>query len=50
MNELFDKQVSAQKNTPRVHASFCKPTKNCVMKMKVVEANEAIVLMEEITL
>ena len=38
MNELLDKQVNAQKEslikTSRVHASSCKPTKKCAMKMK----------------
>ena len=38
MNELFDKEVNAQKeslkNTSGVHASSRMPTKRCAMKMK----------------
>ena len=35
MSELLDKQVIAQKEkTSRIHASSCKPTKKCAMKMK----------------
>ena len=38
MNELFDKEVNAQKeslkNTSGVHASSRMPTKKCAMKMK----------------
>ena len=38
MNELFDKQVNAQKeslkNISGVHASSHMPTKKCAMKMK----------------
>ena len=38
MSELFDKQVNAQKEILKkpsgVHASSCKPTKKCAMKMK----------------
>ena len=38
MSKLFDKQVNAQKEkTSGVHASSRKPTKKCVMKMKVEE-------------
>ena len=39
MSELLDKHMNAQKeslkNTPGVPASFQKPMKKCVMKMKV---------------
>ena len=38
MSELLDKQVNVQKESlktfSRVHASSCKPTKKCAMKMK----------------
>ena len=38
MNELFDKEMNAQKEslkkTSGVHTSFRKPTKKCAMKMK----------------
>ena len=38
MSELFDKEVNVQKEslkkTSGVHASSCKPTKKCAMKMK----------------
>ena len=35
MSELLDKQVNAQKEKASgVYASFRKPKKNCVMKMK----------------
>ena len=38
MNELFDKEMNAQKeslkNTSGVHASSRMPTKKCAMKMK----------------
>ena len=38
MSELLDKQVNTQKEfyiTSGVHASSCKPTKKCAIKLKV---------------
>ena len=39
MSELFDKQVNVQKENVKknsgVHTSSCKPTKKCVIKLKV---------------
>ena len=41
MSELLDKQVNVQKEkTFGVHASFRKPTKKCVMKMKETNKQE----------
>ena len=49
MNELFDKEVNAQKEslkkTSRVHASFHKPTKKCAMKRNN-DAHVKMLLME----
>ena len=44
MNELFDKEVNAQKEslkkTSRVHVSSHKPTRKCVMKIKEKKNNK----------
>ena len=38
VSELFNKEMNTQKenlkNTSGIHASTCKPTKKCAMKMK----------------